>query len=132
MLRRLAHILFVGFQVVWLNAFLPGHQRGIVTVPGYSPDASCHGLTTSSLVENGCCSARPSDFDDAERKSDRQQNRAKHCAVCFFAARLSTPPAIISEIQAPQFVELTPIPVLESIDPVVVFSAYFSRGPPLV
>jgi hypothetical protein len=65
------------FQFVWLNIVLPGHTRGIVTVGDHCGVASC-------------CANKPAKSGDKSPTPDQQ----KRCAICAFAAALSTPPAI--------------------------------------
>jgi hypothetical protein len=67
------------FQLIWLNVILPGHTRGLVTI-----GQSCEAKT------GGCCSHKPADPASKAPTPDQQ----KRCAVCAFAAALSTPPAI--------------------------------------
>ena len=130
MYSRGLRILFVLFQLVWLNAVLPGHRRGIVTVPGYEP-ARTDDSSLQASAQHACCSAAQRESDDSKSEK-RQRDRAAHCAVCVFAARLSQAPAIVNEVHAPQFVEFAPPPAAESIVTAEPFHAYFTRGPPLV
>jgi hypothetical protein len=66
------------FQLVWLNVVLPGHTRGLVTVgqPCESPARCC---------------AQKSKVPGSKSPTPDQQKR---CAICAFAAALSTPPVI--------------------------------------
>src|SRR4051794_35307660 len=83
MFRRAALISLLVFQAVWLTVILPGHTRGAVTLPGYKPadSESCA----------GCCPQHSGTSDPA---TPADPGRAAHCAICFFAARLSVPVAI--------------------------------------
>ena len=109
MLRRVGVILLILFEAVWLNAFLPGHTRGVITV----------GESTS------CCATKHKD------KKSEQQERAKHCAVCFFAAKLTAGPSLTIEVPPPAMLDEAPpqrVDSLVSADRIHIFD---SRGPPL-
>jgi hypothetical protein len=106
-MRRVGVILLVIFEAIWLNAFLPGHTRGIVTIG-----------------ESTCCASKHKD------KKSEQQDRVKHCAVCFFAARLTSSPTLVIEL--PPLAKLDEAPpqhpiALTSVNRIAVFD---SRGPP--
>lgn len=75
----------------WLLFVMPGHKRGIVTLPG--PDlvqaASC------CQPKPDCCPAEsqpacPASDTDAPRPVDP----ARQCAICFLKAHLTDPPPI--------------------------------------
>ena len=106
-MRRAGVILLLLFEAVWLNAFLPGHTRGVVTIG-----------------ESTCCATKHKD------KKSEQQERAKHCAVCFFAAKLSAGTSLTIELPPPARLDEAPPQhptVLTSLDRIAVFD---SRGPP--
>src|SRR4051812_47753099 len=77
-------IALLVFQAVWLNAIVPGHTRGVVTLPGMSCDA---GPTVAAGAR--CCPAKGSSKAPAA-----PADRSAHCAVCYFAARITPPPVI--------------------------------------
>jgi hypothetical protein len=116
---RIGRIALVLFQALWLNVILPGHTRGIITLPG----------TACADGPSSCCLRK------AHVKSHlpaKPAPRPGSCAVCFFAARLSTP----------DFIDLTPpplgllttasIPPSQSLYPPSLVLAFDSRGPPAV
>jgi hypothetical protein len=119
-MRRAVAIALLIFQSLWLNVVLPGHTRGAVTLPGYEKPSA-------TSVGHGCCPTSDSDPSD----SDKPDGRAAHCAVCFFAARLSLPCAI----------DLTPAPLglcgeapnelAESIASLDAQFTYLGRAPPI-
>jgi hypothetical protein len=120
-------IALIAFQAAWLNVVLPGHTRGIITVPGYRPAAaaSCHEQTARSV---GCCGApqRPDGSGDDDRRE-----RERHCAVCHFAAKL-TPPPVIDATLAP----LARLPLTADLPPQHVhvppcLLPFDGRGPPV-
>ncbi len=73
---------------VWLLLVMPGHKRGIVTVPGAEQaQASCCEPGPSccdALAESACCTP-----DD-----DRPADPARHCAICFLKSHLNNPPPV--------------------------------------
>ena len=117
-MRRATTIALVIFQSLWLNVVLPGHTRGAITLPGYE---------ASSGSSQGCC--KPQDHDS--RDSNKPTDRAAHCAICFFAARLTLPDVI----------DLNPAPLglagdapdesRDSIASIDLRLTYLGRGPPV-
>jgi hypothetical protein len=82
MLRRAGVIALVVFEALWLNVIIPGHTRGCVTMP------CCSG---ESAASSSCplCAYPEKGPHHSPTPSDRE-----HCALCFFAAHLSIPPAL--------------------------------------
>jgi hypothetical protein len=117
MLRRAALISLLVFQALWLNVILPGHTRGAVTLAGFEEQSSCH-----ETRGGGCCShsgGSPQNFPPDDDQNSNNGNRAAHCAICFFAARLTVPVTI----------DLTPAPLeLAFVQPPPVVSGLVSRG----
>ena len=73
----------------WLLLVMPGHKRGIVTVPGaeLAQAASCcepGPPCCDTPVETSCCT--PED--------DRPTDPARHCAICFLKSHLNNPPPV--------------------------------------
>jgi hypothetical protein len=123
MLRRAACAAFIFYQMVWLGAVVPGHVRGKYTLPG----------TESAACDQGgghtCCPGPPA----ADKHPDEQQqpspaDRAR-CAVCYFAAGLSTPPALDYDLAPSGLVSVLTPPPPQTFDPVYT-PAYYGRGPP--
>lgn len=75
--RKLGQLLFIAFQIVWLNVIVPGHTRGAIPIPG--ADCEARGV-------KACCQ---------ETKHRPVSPKPHGCAICYFAATLSTPPAIV-------------------------------------
>src|SRR5688572_21391981 len=121
---RVGRIALLVFQAVWLNAFLPGHERGVVTLGG-DPSASCH-APRKAAASHGCCPT--SKDDDSSNPSER--GRAGRCAVCHFAARL-TPPPPVDLVPAPTGVaERRPAERVEHLVSLVFPPVPPIRGPP--
>jgi len=120
--NRSLRVALIVFQVFWLNVLLPGHTRGVIVTPGNEQE---------SLLDRAagdCCHPSSSPAKSAPTDSQR---RAAHCAICFFAAHLSTPPVI--DLSAPP---LGLTETLDSLAPTVVYSAsftptYLGRAPPV-
>jgi hypothetical protein len=89
---RIVRILFIAFQAVWLNAVIPGHTRGTITLGGADP---CCQPPPAAKV---CCKTSS---PGAERKPTPDEGRKARCAICFFAARIVPPPVF----------DLTPAPL---------------------
>ena len=113
------------FQALWLNVIVPGHTRGVITLPGFEPAPR----QAQASASHGCCSSpSPSDPSDDPQPGD---GRAANCAICFFAARLTLPPAIDLTPAPLTLLEIRNFPraqALISLDPI---PTYLGRGPPL-
>jgi hypothetical protein len=72
----MCRILSILFFTFWFTIFLPGHERGVIKVPGE--------LTCSSSTDS-CCP------EDQAPKEDP----AATCAICQLIATLDTPLAIL-------------------------------------
>lgn len=83
LLRLTVLLWFAG----WLLLVLPGHKRGIVTLPG---------AETEQAVAGACCEPVPSCCDTAEHDCPTPGpiDPAKHCAICFLKSHLTDPPAL--------------------------------------
>jgi hypothetical protein len=110
---RAFRIALLLFQAVWLNVIVPGHTRGVVSLPG----TTCESCRQSLL---SCCSAEHPDKSHPAPVRDP----ASHCAICYFAARLSLPPVI----------DFTPprLGIAEILDPPAPMSAPSIRVPLLL
>jgi hypothetical protein len=121
-MRRRAFAIFLAlFQAFWLNVVIPGHTRGVVTVPGWDRESQREVSTA-----HGCCAAPGEKSEDGSPTSG---DRA-HCAVCFFAAKLSTPPVIDYTLPPLAALEIAPVAqphVAAYVSPPLSFD---SRGPP--
>lgn len=140
MFGRPFRILLLAFQAVWLGAIVPGHTRGVVALPGSgSPAAGGGGSACCAPVEERSCHAGGGESRTAGKSgtggkgqpgTDDPAQRASHCAVCFFAVRMTLPPVVdltapplelldvLSPDVAPDFISLPPV------------LAYLARGPP--
>ena len=112
------------FEAVWLNAIVPGHRRGIVPLPG----ENCN-LCQLQPAEAACClhHKRP---NPARKEDQGKGDPAKHCAICYFAARLCTPPVIDLTPPPLRLAGELPFPIPQSRDSAEYTPAYYGRGPP--
>lgn len=78
----------------WLLLVMPGHKRGIVTLPGAEAgqiaSASCCEPTPSCCDTAASCCDNPTETGPPSRPIDP----AKHCAICFLKSHLTDPPAV--------------------------------------
>lgn len=95
MRRRLGTISLILFQVVWLNVILPGHRRGVVTLPGTAAAANTN-CESPPQPAHGCCKAAPaiSGTDGASDQQPAKPGNAANCAICQYAAGLVVPHTI--------------------------------------
>jgi len=89
MLRRAGILALVIFELIWLNVIIPGHTRGCVTMSCGCSEAA--GAPACPL----CAAEAAKNSHHSPTPTDRE-----HCALCFFAAHLSIPPAI--DLSAPK------------------------------
>jgi hypothetical protein len=118
MLRRAAIIALIIFEGIWLNVIIPGHTRGAVTMP-----CGCSQTAASPFCPL-CAAAKGS--HSAPTPADRA-----HCALCFFAAHLSIPPAM--DLSAPELLFLNYIKPSAAKHLIAreVLVPFDGRGPPL-
>lgn len=121
---RFARVVVLAFQALWLNVILPGHQRGIVALPG-SACESCR-LAESAPCQHGSTNA-PSDSNKSG-----PGDPASHCAICHFAAMLSLPPVVDLSPPVHRFLELRPIPIAEHLVCLSFPATYDGRAPPML
>lgn len=116
-------VLILLFEALWLNVIVPGHQRGMVPLPGESCEAM--GMAGEAPAR-ACCEHR----SNGQSTPIQHGDPAQHCAICNFAARLTIPPPIDF---APR-----PIALVERLRPIApVFAVslafpatYNGRAPP--
>jgi hypothetical protein len=110
------------FQAVWLNAVVPGHQRGAVALPGETC-AACHASAES------CCPDM-AEGPPARPESPAPNDPASHCAICHFAAALFAAPPIDLSPPAHKFLKtIDPLPP-EGTAVIAFCASYYGRAPP--
>jgi hypothetical protein len=110
------------FEALWLNVIVPGHQRGIVRLPG---DA-CVNCSQPSEDPPCCQTKEQPKSNDCPTRGDP----AEHCAICHFAAMLMVPPAIEPSPPPHGLLELLPIPEATPFISPSLLMTYDGRAPP--
>ena len=86
MLRRVRgrwfNLAILIFEALFLNVVIPGHQRGIVQLPG--------AVAQAGAACPLCCCGQPSSQDPKNHPPAKPGT----CAICAFAAQLSVPPVL--------------------------------------
>jgi hypothetical protein len=118
---------FILFQCVWLNAVLPGHTRGVVTLPGTGGDANAG----RASVESHACCAGAAKKTDHNGDSPARKPAPGNCAICFFAAHMATPPPAIDPPAPLGFRETLPVHAPATARSFDYPFAYLGRGPPV-
>jgi hypothetical protein len=115
MIGRGGKILFIVWQMAWLNVIVPGHTRGAVTLP------------SGSGVRVSCCS---SDGAKSNPTAPTSGQRAR-CAICYFAAGLSAPTFFSTNLNFLRLRQAAPLPQISV--PVLAYTPlpYFPCGPPV-
>jgi hypothetical protein len=111
------------FQAVWLNAVVPGHRRGAVRLPGESC-AAC------GVAQHDACCPEMAGQPPARPAVPVSKDPAAHCAICYFAAMLSTPPAIDCSPPAHRLLEIHKPPVALERPSLPLIASYDGRAPP--
>jgi hypothetical protein len=115
---------FILFQCVWLNAVLPGHTRGVVTLPGTGGDAR-------ASVETHACCAGAAKMPEKKNDAPARKPATGDCAICFFAAHMATPPPAIDPPAPLGLREILPVHAPAPARSLDHRFAYLGRGPPL-
>ena len=94
--RRAIHWTVLGFAALWFNVVLPVHTRGMLTL-GPAPAPAQRAAQNAA---HACCATSGHASRPASKAPghcpDGHGRRGGACAVCFFMAGLSTPPAVTS------------------------------------
>ncbi|HWE01650.1 MAG TPA: hypothetical protein VG326_04510 [Tepidisphaeraceae bacterium] len=115
-------LAMLAFQFLWLNVIVPGHRRGIVALPG----DHCRACEQWAVASTKSC---PADSKSPQRDS---KDPAGHCAICFFAARVS--PAVTYDFTHPPLRLIAVVQddsALIAVDPHLIL-AYHGRAPPAI
>ncbi len=120
---RPGHIALLIFQALWLNVILPGHTRGVVTLPGSGEQ--------NEAVDNcgSCCTSKP---DSSNDQSQSDENRAARCAVCFFAMRVTPPPVVDLRPPAMALLDIEAPPSPAAFTSYQHRLTYLGRAPPAI
>ena len=120
MRSRALRILLLVFEALWLNVIVPGHRRGAVPLPGEK-------CVACEPPKDDCC---PEASGSTKSTPSKPVDPAAHCAICYFAARLSPPPVIDFTPPRPQVVGLAQVPPPIARPSVPFLPTYDGRAPP--
>jgi hypothetical protein len=119
MRSRAFRMALLVFQAIWLNAIVPGHTRGVVTLTG----SEQRGTTMAAGAH--CCPAKGSSKNPAAPAKG-----SGNCAVCYFAARITPPPVIDLTLPPLMRTEVRVEVLPASADSAPLAATLFERGPP--
>lgn len=117
---RAFRVALLVFEALWLTVIVPGHQRGIVRLPGENCPA-CEAQTAAP----DCCQKQPAPVGHKPAGDP-----AQHCAICYFAARLCTPPVIDLSPPPLRLVASLPVPAAHARESFPILPTYDGRAPP--
>src|SRR5437764_11403827 len=118
MASRWFKLALLAYVAVWFSVVVPGHQRGQVALPG------------ARVASAGCCADLPVARHGAAPVAPHRLPASRGCAICFFAAHLSVPPAIdIAQTPLGFLCLLTP-PAPGSVAGRAVHLPFDGRAPP--
>jgi hypothetical protein len=122
MRSRVLRIAILLFEALWLNVIVPGHRRGVVALPG----ERCSTCATQVVVAKACCAnkAHPAKAPDG-------RDPAEHCAICYFAARLSAPVVIDFTLPPLALIGFAEPRQAEEAPAIHFFATYDGRAPPV-
>lgn len=81
-------------MLAWFTFVVPGHTRGIISLPGAGPNV-------------GCCASDALDDSNSQGTCPTPAS-PRSCAICFFAANYSLPPVYVFYVE--------PLELLDVID----------------
>lgn len=120
-MRPQAKWLFIFWQMFWLNILIPGHTRGVITMPGGK--SSC---CAESAERSSCCSPMGT---PAKGKAPTEDQK-RRCAICYFAMGYTVATAFVFDLGISSRV----IERLETVTPqlrIVEFALpFYPVGPP--
>jgi hypothetical protein len=121
---RTLRVTFLLFQALWLNVIVPGHRRGEVALPG----EACAACQSAQASSDDCCPAGAE-----QRRQDSHPPKgdpARHCSICYFAARVTPPPVIDLTPPPIRFAHAAPVPVTDIRKSIAAVMTYDGRAPP--
>jgi hypothetical protein len=118
-----AKVALVAFQLIWLNVYLPGHTRGVITIDSDHLNEDCDSQVGPSHGNHSCCS--PS----SQEKTPSPKRQAK-CAICFFARGLDHSPQFSLDLRPLAFLHAVSTPTPEQLIQPAFFDYFDGRAPP--
>ncbi len=92
--------VILAYTLCWFGVIAPGHQRGVVQLPGGQSGSSPWSgdvATISALATGSCCTRRGENASEQEGQNSEgpRPDPARNCAICKLNATLDTPPTVI-------------------------------------
>lgn len=112
------------WQFLWLNVIVPGHTRGMITMPGSAASSA-----ERAAVADSCCGVPADDSPDDDNGQPTPQQR-RSCAVCHVAAGFTPPPVFWIDLQPGTNSVQAVFPVLTQVAARHIPLPYFPSGPP--
>lgn len=121
---RWFHLALILFETFFLNVVIPGHQRGIVQLPGANTQSA-------SSCPFCCCESTAQNHPNKSHSNDPPKH-PETCAICAFAAHLTIPPVFDCTPEALKL--LCPVinDVAHSPATCHVILPFDERGPPTI
>ena len=107
------------YVLLWFNVVVPGHTRGMLTMPG--------GKGSEKSGVESCCSSR-SAGPNKDHKPTREQQR--RCAVCYVAATYSVPVVLAIDLRPAERVAIANVAALAQVRSIEFPAPYWPIGPP--
>lgn len=121
-------ILLLAIFGLWFGIIVPGHERGVITVPGFKP--ACHGTSCDDVQADAAKARACGDCPTDSRSKESQRERARHCAVCQSVGVLGTPVVILFAPATVELIGCLPLPAYQSVAGIDLSDLTRSRGPP--
>jgi hypothetical protein len=116
---RIARAIFALYVVAWFNVVVPGHTRGLLTMPGGSDRAQTSGKS--------CCAGCPTDSNQPQKPTPDQKRR---CAVCYVAANYTVPVVYFLDLNPADCVEVANLAAVAQVCSLDFPAPYWPVGPP--
>jgi hypothetical protein len=114
---RIARLSLAVYLFIWFGLIVPGHRKGVVTLPG---------------TESCCCDCcQPASGPQGPSDAPIPPSRAAHCAICDFAAHLTLPPPVDFSLAPLGLAERVIDPTVKDLIARLVLNPFDGRGPPL-
>ena len=121
----LTRISVLAFAAFWFGVYLPGHERGVIQLPGRADN--CHASGSAASGKSCCPSAKESTKPGAPDAPKRG-----NCAVCFHMTMLGTTAWFIVSLPDSQLLStLAPTPYRQMCELACVFTSR-ARDPPVI
>ncbi len=111
--------LLLVYQAVFLNVLVPGHTRGAITLDGKHTAPCC------------CCSSAGEPRPGGKAPTGPSDRDREHCAVCQFAAALTSVPPVRFTLPELGLLDVLPAPLPSVVCSLDRIATYDACGPPL-